>query len=110
MKIITWNCNMAFRKKAHIILALKPDILIIPECEHPDKLLFKNNNLIPTDTLWFRRNQNKGFAIFSIGNFRFKVGITHIVYDLLQSKVYHFTGERYFVSHSVLGLFNEDNI
>ena len=27
MKIITWNCNMAFRKKAHIILALKPDIL-----------------------------------------------------------------------------------
>jgi hypothetical protein len=38
MKIITWNCNMAFRKKADLILAHKPDILIVPECEHPDKL------------------------------------------------------------------------
>jgi exodeoxyribonuclease III len=31
---------MAFRKKADFILTYKPDILIVPECEHPDKLLF----------------------------------------------------------------------
>jgi exonuclease III len=36
MKIITWNCNMAFRKKADWILQYEPDILIIPECEHPE--------------------------------------------------------------------------
>ena len=30
MKIITWNCNMAFRKKAALILKHKPDILIVP--------------------------------------------------------------------------------
>ena len=64
---------MAFRKKADIILAYDPDILIIPECEHPNKLLFEKGNLKPTDTLWFRRNQNKGLAIFSFSDFRFKV-------------------------------------
>ncbi len=37
MKIITWNCNMAFRKKTDFILAHKPDILLVPECEHPGK-------------------------------------------------------------------------
>ena len=31
---------MAFRKKASIILNYKPDILIVPECEYPDKLKF----------------------------------------------------------------------
>jgi exodeoxyribonuclease III len=77
MKIITWNCNMAFRKKADIILAYKPDILIIPECEHPDKLSFENRNLVPTDTLWFGRNQNKGLAIFSYSDFKFKVLDVH---------------------------------
>jgi exodeoxyribonuclease III len=73
MKIITWNCNMAFRKKAEIILAYKPDILIVPECEHPDKLVFKNDILKPSDCLWFGENQHKGLAILSYSDFRFKV-------------------------------------
>ena len=34
---------MAFRKKASFILTHKPDILIIVECEHPDKLLYKGD-------------------------------------------------------------------
>ena len=73
MKIITWNCNMAFRKKADIILTHKPDILIVPECEHPDKLIFEGDTTIPTDMLWFGHNQNKGLAIFSYCDFRFKL-------------------------------------
>jgi exonuclease III len=77
MKIITWNCNMAFRKKADIILAYKPDILIIPECEHPDKLVFKDGTRRPADVLWFGKNLNKGLAIFSYSEFRFKVLKTH---------------------------------
>ena len=44
MRIITWNCNMAFRKKASCILPLDPDLLVIPECECPDKLKFRNRN------------------------------------------------------------------
>ncbi len=77
MKIITWNCNMAFRKKATYILAHKPDILIIPECEHPDKLSFAENTPIPTDFIWMGDNKNKGLGIFSYSHFRFKVLRNH---------------------------------
>jgi exodeoxyribonuclease III len=72
MKIITWNCNMAFRKKADSILAHQPDILIVPECEHPDKLKFSVNTPIPTDSCWFGANPHKGLGIFSYGDFTLK--------------------------------------
>lgn len=31
MKLILWNCQGAFRKKAEIILTFNPDILVIQE-------------------------------------------------------------------------------
>lgn len=77
MKIITWNCNMAFRKKAAYILACKPDILVVPECEHPDKLKFNEGIPQPSDILWFGENKNKGLGIFSYSHFRFKLIKTH---------------------------------
>ncbi len=77
MKIITWNCNMAFRKKASIILAQKPDILVVVECEHPEKLLYIVDTPKPTDSLWFGKNQHKGLAIFSYGTYRFRVLENH---------------------------------
>jgi len=72
MTIITWNCNMAFRKKADLILKYQPDILIVPECEHLDKLKFGIDTPVPTDMLWFGVNRNKGLGIFSYSNFKFK--------------------------------------
>src|SRR5258705_12166459 len=77
MKIITWNCNMAFRKKAGIILKHKPDILIVPECEHPDKLKFNFETPEPTGMLWFGNNQHKGLGIFSYTNFKLRVLKNH---------------------------------
>ena len=68
---------MAFRKKAEFILTHKPDILIIVECEHPDKLLYKGDIPKPTDSLWFGKNQHKGLAIFSYGDYRFKIHENH---------------------------------
>lgn len=70
MKIITWNCNMAFRKKADMILTEQPDILIVPECECADKLLFPSNTPQPTDFLWFGNSSHKGLGVFSYGDFR----------------------------------------
>lgn len=77
MKIITWNCNMAFRKKAGHILAYMPDILVIPECEHPDKLKFADDVQKPTDIRWFGENKNKGLGIFSYGHFKLRLIKNH---------------------------------
>lgn len=77
MKLITWNCNMAFRKKAGLLLGLQPDIVIVPECEHPDKLKFSNDTRQPSDMLWFGNNLNKGLGIFSYSGFRLKVHKKH---------------------------------
>lgn len=68
---------MAFRKKASIILAQKPDILVVVECEHLEKLVYTTDTPNPTDSLWFGKNQHKGLAIFSYGNYRFKVLENH---------------------------------
>lgn len=51
MKIITWNCNMTFRKKAEYILSHKPDIIIVPECEQPEKIFQHTYSLTPTSFL-----------------------------------------------------------
>ena len=64
---------MAFRKKADFILTHKPDILIVPECEHPDKLKFNKETPLPTDILWYGTNLNKGLGVFSYSNYRFKL-------------------------------------
>jgi len=64
---------MSFRKKAEVILKRKPDILIVPECEHPERLIFKNDKLKPTDILWFGHNRNKGLAILSYSSYKFSL-------------------------------------
>ena len=73
LKVITWNCNMAFRKKASHILVHQPDILVVPECEHPDKLKFGESLPVPTDCFWFGSNPNKGLGIFSYSGLRMKL-------------------------------------
>jgi len=88
---------MAFRKKAHHILAHQPDILIVQECEHTDKLIFNNGTQQPTDMLWFGTNQNKGLGIFSYSDYRFRVMENHkpefkmVVPILATGSQYNFT-------------------
>jgi exonuclease III len=64
---------MAFRKKADYILKYQPDIAIIPECEHPDKLKFKPGTILPTDIFWHGGNLNKGLGVFSYSNYKFQL-------------------------------------
>src|ERR1700749_2206642 len=74
MRIITWNCNMAFRKKVDLVLQYEPDILIIPEGEHPDKLKFTHP---PTDMVWYGNNPNKGLGVFSYGDYKLQLLPVH---------------------------------
>jgi exodeoxyribonuclease III len=64
---------MAFRKKAEFILKQKPDILIVPECEHPDRLKFTCDVPSPTDIYWIGENKNKGLGVFSFCNYKFEL-------------------------------------
>lgn len=73
MKLITWNCNMAFRKKAETILAYNPDIIVVPECENPEKLIFDKDHLIPRDSVWYGTNPNKGLGVFSYADYKLKL-------------------------------------
>jgi exodeoxyribonuclease III len=73
MKLITWNCQGAFRKKADIILTYQPDILIVQECEHTDKLLFNAATQQPNNSYWYGDNVHKGIGIFSYSDYNFEL-------------------------------------
>ncbi|WP_276965519.1 endonuclease/exonuclease/phosphatase family protein [Chryseobacterium sp.] len=73
MKIITWNCNMAFRKKGEFIITEEPDILIVPECENQERLLIGHYTKQPTAIFWYGDNPNKGIGVFSFNEFKIKL-------------------------------------
>ncbi len=60
---------MAFRKKYKQILTYDPDLLIVSECEHPDKFTNKFYN----NVLWIGNNRNKGLAVFSFNDFEIAI-------------------------------------
>jgi len=73
MRIIEWNCQGAFRLKNKEILDLKPDILIVPECEQENKLQFGLLTPQPYDFLWYGDTGKKGIAIFSYSNYKLRL-------------------------------------
>lgn len=63
MKILTWNCNGALRKKLPDIDSLQADIVVIQECEDPQ--FYKEHYLDwAGDYLWIGTNRNKGIGVF----------------------------------------------
>ncbi len=73
MKLISWNCNMAYRGKAAALLQYQPDIVVVPECEQPEKLKFPEGVTQPIDQIWFGNNPHKGIGIFSYSKYRFSL-------------------------------------
>ena len=65
MKIISWNCNGAFRKKFDYISILNADIYIIQECENPAESKDQKYQEWARNYIWIGDNKNKGLAIFA---------------------------------------------
>lgn len=73
MRLISWNCQGAFRKKADLILALHPDILIVQECEHPDKYVYNPGNKKPDSQNWYGDSRHKGVCILSFSDYKIEL-------------------------------------
>jgi len=95
MKIVTWNCNGALRKKLEILKALEADLYVIQECENPETLL--NDELYTTfsaNSLWTGDIKSKGLGSFASN------GI------ILNENKWPTNGLKYFISANVNGAFD----
>jgi exodeoxyribonuclease III len=64
---------MAFRKKAAPVLALEPDILVVPECESIDKQRFPPGLRLPASRVWVGDNRNKGLGVIAYGAYELAI-------------------------------------
>ncbi len=53
--------------------SLSPDILIVQECEHSDKLEFNPAITKPTDSYWYSDGGRKGLGVFSFSGYTFEL-------------------------------------
>ena len=63
MRLVTWNCNGAFRKKLELIDTLDADILVIQECEDPAQSIPAYRSWA-ANYVWTGYGKNKGIGIF----------------------------------------------
>jgi len=64
MKIISWNCNGALRKKYRALDQFDADLLVIQECEDPVRSILEYEKWAGK-FLWIGHDKNKGVGIFA---------------------------------------------
>ena len=77
MKIISWNCKMAFRKKYQYLLDFEPNIIVIQEAENFEWLQSQKIKEV-SDSIWIGDNPNKGLGVIAFNNITFN---KHSSYD-----------------------------
>ena len=71
MRLVAWNCNMAFHRKVDALLSLKPDIAVVSECAAPGRLRRPaEQDWMENDPVWIGRSEAKGLAIFTFNGYR----------------------------------------
>ena len=65
LKITTWNCAGALRKKFDFLSKIKSDIYIIQECEDPNQSNDQEYIKWAKNHLWIGDSKNKGLGVFA---------------------------------------------
>jgi exonuclease III len=65
MKIVTWNCNGALRKKFEHLYDFGADLHIIQECEDPKEVKHEGYRQWAQNHLWIGDTKNRGLGIFA---------------------------------------------
>jgi hypothetical protein len=47
LRIVAWNCAMALQPKANALLALRPDVAVVPECGQAPELGDRSAEMAP---------------------------------------------------------------
>jgi len=71
MKITTWNCNGALRKKVEVAESLMSDVLVVQECEDPEQSIASYKKWA-SNYIWDGENKNKGIGIFAKSGVKIK--------------------------------------
>ncbi len=61
---------MAFHRKYEHLLALQPDVAIIPECATVELVSEKAPSFKPVSAIWVGENKQKGLSVFTFGKFK----------------------------------------
>lgn len=72
MKLISWNCNGAFRNKYHALNDFNADIWVIPESESHAYLGRHNSPLQSVSGLWCGNNHSKGLGVFAFNGYHIR--------------------------------------
>lgn len=65
MKIVSWNCNGAFRRKFAYLAQFEADVLIIQECEDPSQSKDVNYKDWAINYIWLGNTKNRGLGVFA---------------------------------------------
>jgi exodeoxyribonuclease-3 len=71
MRIVVWNCNMAMHRKLDLLLALRPDIAVLPECAGPGVKAAAPIYAAATSHAWVGNVPTKGLAVLAFDSWRF---------------------------------------
>jgi hypothetical protein len=70
MRLVAWNCAMAFHRKFEALMALDPDVAVVAECAEP-ALLAERIDLarLSGKPVWIGENPHKGLAVFAFNDY-----------------------------------------
>lgn len=64
MRIVTWNCGGALRRKWHLLEPLHADVMVIQECEDPGRAKDPAYAEWADRCVWVGPTKNKGIGVF----------------------------------------------